>query len=81
MGQRQRLALTRVLASDRAVLVLDEPTAHLDSASEAVVVGAARALVDAGSTVLAIAHRPAMIAAADHVIEVRSRALAEEVGA
>ena len=39
LGQRQRLALTRVLASDRAVLVLDEPTAHLDSDSEGDSVG------------------------------------------
>ena len=80
VGQRQRLALARALYSPSPFVLLDEPTAHLDSASEAVVVGAARTLVDAGSTVLVIAHRPAMIAAGDHVIEVHSRALAEEVG-
>ena len=51
LGQRQRLALTRVLASDRAVLVLDEPTAHLDSDSEGTVLASLRARAERGDTV------------------------------
>ncbi|MER6360186.1 thiol reductant ABC exporter subunit CydD [Kitasatospora sp. NPDC001527] len=66
-GQRQRLALARVLlADDRPLVLLDEPTAHLDGASEAAVVDTVRALAaDPARTVLLVAHRPALLAAAD----------------
>ncbi|MGQ7295655.1 thiol reductant ABC exporter subunit CydC [Quadrisphaera sp. KR29] len=72
-GQRQRLALARVLrAAQRrpVVLLLDEPTAHLDPASEERVVAALRAAADAGSAVLVAAHRPALLAAVDRTVEV-----------
>ncbi|MBF6171700.1 ABC transporter ATP-binding protein/permease [Nocardia blacklockiae] len=70
LGQRQRLALTRVLASDRPVLLLDEPTAHLDDAAEATVLAALTARARAGATVVVVAHRPTVLAAADEVVEV-----------
>ncbi len=72
VGQRQRLALTRALASTTPLVVLDEPTAHLDAASEAHVLEAVRALMGAGRTVLVIAHRPALLALAQDVITVHS---------
>ncbi|MFD9660406.1 thiol reductant ABC exporter subunit CydD [Rhodococcus sp. NPDC059968] len=70
LGQRQRLALTRVLATRRPVLVLDEPTAHLDDASERTVLDSLRSLAAAGRTVVVVGHRPTVLAAADRVIEV-----------
>ena len=74
VGQRQRLALTRALAAHSQVVILDEPTAHLDAVSEETVVRAIDAMRDAGRTVIVIAHRAAMMEAADAIIDVRSAA-------
>lgn len=74
VGQRQRLALTRALAAHSQVVILDEPTAHLDAVSEETVVRAIDTMRDSGRTVIVIAHRAAMMEAADAVIDVRSAA-------
>ena len=79
-GQRQLLALTRALLSDAPLVVLDEPTAHLDAASEAVVLATIDALRAAGRTVLVVAHRPALASAADVVVEVRTTTLSDDRG-
>ncbi|UGT39915.1 thiol reductant ABC exporter subunit CydD [Nocardia yamanashiensis] len=71
LGQRQRLALTRTLAAPRQVLLLDEPTAHLDDACEATVLAALVARARAGATVVLVGHRPSVLAVADHIVEVR----------
>ncbi|MFH9981602.1 thiol reductant ABC exporter subunit CydD [Streptomyces sp. NPDC017179] len=66
-GQRQRLALARAFLADRPVLLLDEPTAALDGATEAEVVDAVRRL-SSGRTVLLVVHRPALLDVADRVV-------------
>ncbi|MDQ1046960.1 ATP-binding cassette subfamily C protein CydCD [Streptomyces sp. V4I2] len=66
-GQRQRLALARAFLADRPVLLLDEPTAALDGATEAEVVEAVRRLA-VGRTVLLVVHRPALLSVADRVV-------------
>ena len=66
------LSVGQALASTTPLVVLDEPTAHLDAASEAHVLEAVRALMEAGRTVLVIAHRPALLALAQDVITVHS---------
>ena len=75
VGQRQRLALTRALCSTAPLVVMDEPTAHLDAASEAHVLNAVRALHASGRTVVVIAHRPALMALAEQTIAVTSQAV------
>ncbi|RNF87001.1 thiol reductant ABC exporter subunit CydD, partial [Streptomyces botrytidirepellens] len=66
-GQRQRIALARAFLADRPVLLLDEPTANLDGATEAAVVDAVRRLAE-GRTVLLVVHRPALLPLADRII-------------
>ncbi|MCK6211972.1 thiol reductant ABC exporter subunit CydD [Georgenia sp. EYE_87] len=73
VGQRQRLALTGALLGDQPLVVLDEPTAHLDAASEQHVLDTVGALREAGRTVLVIAHRSALVALADDVVTVAAR--------
>ncbi len=72
-GERQRVALARAFLRDAPLLLLDEPTASLDGATEAEVIEAVRRLAR-GRTVLLVAHRPALVALADRVIELAAPA-------
>ena len=69
-GMRQRLALARALLADPAVLVLDEPTAHLDPATRDAVLDDLLAAT-AGRTVLLITHDRARLDEFDAVVEIR----------
>ena len=66
-GEKQRLAIARVLLKDPAVVILDEATAHLDSETELLV---QQALAEAltGRTSIVIAHRLSTIQAADQIL-------------
>jgi ATP-binding cassette subfamily C protein CydCD len=66
-GQRARLALARVVVANRPYVVLDEPTAHLDPETEQVMLATLTRLAR-HATVVVVAHRPAVVAAAAHVI-------------
>ncbi|WP_010534843.1 thiol reductant ABC exporter subunit CydD [Brachybacterium squillarum] len=72
LGERQRLALARALLSPAPLVVLDEPTAHLDGASEQKVLDTIAALRAQGRTVLLVAHRSRLIEAADTMVEVHT---------
>ncbi|MBD0735414.1 thiol reductant ABC exporter subunit CydD, partial [Streptomyces sp. CBMA29] len=69
-GQRQRIALARAFLADRPLLLLDEPTANLDGATEAGIVTTLHRLT-AARTVLLIAHRPALLPLATKVLPLR----------
>jgi ATP-binding cassette subfamily C protein CydD len=68
-GQRQRVSLARALLRETPLVILDEPTAHLDAGTEDRVLDALRTLRQQGRTVLLVAHRRALIELADIVIE------------
>jgi ATP-binding cassette, subfamily B, multidrug efflux pump len=78
-GQRQLLALTRALVWDPAVLLLDEATAAIDSASEAAFRAALRAaVVGCGRAVLTVAHRLATAQEGDRVLVMEAGQIVEQ---
>ena len=66
-GQRQRIALARALYGDPFLLVLDEPNSNLDAEGEKALVEAILQVRSRGGIVVVIAHRPAVLSAADKV--------------
>lgn len=69
-GQRQRLALARVRLRPARLLLLDEPTAHLDAGTERRVAGLLTEARRDGRTVLVVSHRPSLQALADRTVRV-----------
>ena len=67
-GQRQRIALARALYCDPAVLILDEPDAHLDAAGAEALNRAIADLKARGGSAVVIAHRPSVFAKCDLVL-------------
>ncbi|MBM3670891.1 MAG: ABC transporter ATP-binding protein [Actinobacteria bacterium] len=76
-GEKQRLAIARVLLSDPAVMILDEATSHLDSESELAIQRALAAALK-GRTALVIAHRLSTIVAADRIVVLDEGRVIEE---
>ncbi|GAB3452890.1 ABC transporter ATP-binding protein [Actinophytocola sediminis] len=75
-GQQQRVAVARALVTDPALLLADEPTGNLDSASSAEVLGLFTQLHAAGRTIVLITHEPDVAALAQRTVVMRDGALA-----
>lgn len=76
-GQRQRIGIARAVVRNSPILILDEPTAALDTESEKIVMEALEKLM-VGRTVITIAHRLSTIRDADKIIVLNSGVIVEE---
>ncbi|MDX8454676.1 type I secretion system permease/ATPase [Mesorhizobium sp. VK9D] len=70
-GERQRIGLARAFYGNPRILVLDEPSTHLDGAGEAALEAVLAAARAAGVTTIVITHRPSIAAACDRVMVLR----------
>jgi subfamily B ATP-binding cassette protein MsbA len=76
-GQRQRIGIARVFVRDSSIVLLDEPTAALDSESERTVIRALEAVMK-DRTVIMIAHRLSTIRDADKIVVLKDGAVTEQ---
>ncbi|MFP3854470.1 MAG: ABC transporter ATP-binding protein [Anaerolineales bacterium] len=76
-GEKQRVAIARVILKDPKVLILDEATSHLDSQSEALIQSAMEQVMQ-GRTSLVIAHRLSTVMGADRILVMDSGELVEQ---
>ena len=70
-GERQRVAIARALARGPRVILADEPTGNLDSATGEMVLRTFRAMQDRGKTIVLITHDPEIATWADRVVHIR----------
>ena len=76
-GQRQRIGIARAVIRNSPIMVLDEPTAALDTESERLVIEGLERLMK-GRTVIMIAHRLSTLRDADKIIVLKDGVVAEE---
>jgi putative ABC transport system ATP-binding protein len=79
LGEQQRAAVARAVVLEPAVLILDEPTSHLDDGSSARVLRLVRAAADRGTACLIASHDPAVLDVADRIVGLHDGRVARTV--
>ncbi|WP_139650573.1 ABC transporter ATP-binding protein [Raoultibacter phocaeensis] len=77
-GQMQRVAIARALVNNPALILADEPTGNLDTATGEMVLDTFKGLRDQGKTIILITHEPEVAAHADRIIHIRDGRQSEE---
>lgn len=78
-GQRQRVAIARALINEPAIILADEPTGNLDSASEKEIMGLFQELNDQGKTIVIVTHEPEVGKACKRIIRFKDGEIIEDV--
>ena len=80
-GQRQRVAIARALVNEPSILLADEPTGNLDSATSVEIMRVFEGLTDQGQTVIMVTHEPDIAAHARRVVVLRDGQVATDESA
>jgi putative ABC transport system ATP-binding protein len=78
-GQQQRAAIARALINDPLILLADEPTGNLDTATGEMILSIFDRLHDEGKTVVMITHEPSVAARCDRKITLRDGLISEDL--
>jgi putative ABC transport system ATP-binding protein len=79
-GERQRVAIARAVVGEPAIVLADEPTGNLDSASGAAIVDLLRGLNREGTTIVVITHNAEIAGALPRQVEIRDGGLVRDTG-